>query len=129
MERKTLLLRYLANEGCRYAWQSLKNCIKVLIGRGIYPDEQLMFFRHYVLHLLGFRPIRAITCVVEKMREGPASRATLVMKTICLAQASGLPYLHTPFTDVAHPDRPMKEWAAAWEAAFNLGAGETSMRT
>ncbi len=27
---------------------------------------------------------------------------------------------------IGHADRPMQEWVAAWEAVFNLGAGELS---
>jgi hypothetical protein len=46
------------------------------------------------------------------------------MGAISFAQASGLTYLHTPFSFIAHAERPMPEWAGAWETFFNLGAGE-----
>jgi hypothetical protein len=47
------------------------------------------------------------------------------MNAIGFARASGLDYVHTPFTVIAHADRPMGEWVRAWESLFNLGAGET----
>jgi hypothetical protein len=48
----------------------------------------------------------------------------MVMNAINFARAFGLSYVHSPFTAIQHADRPMKEWVAAWEALFNLGAGE-----
>jgi len=115
--------RYIVTQGCRYAWQCVKNCVKILIGRKLYRDERLVIYRRYILHRLGLRPMVAITCVNQD-DEGAGSRAFHVIKTISLARASGLAYLHAPFTQIAHADRPMQEWAAAWEAVFNFGAGE-----
>ena len=46
------------------------------------------------------------------------------MRAINFARSSGLIYVHTPFSVVRHADRPMEEWAAGWEAFYNLGAGE-----
>ncbi len=48
----------------------------------------------------------------------------MVMGTINFARQFGFTYIHTPFSNVAHADRPMEDWAAAWERLFNLGAGE-----
>lgn len=48
----------------------------------------------------------------------------MVMNALNFARSFGLTYVHTPFTIVHHADRPMEEWAAAWERCFNLGAGE-----
>ena len=63
------------------------------------------------------------TCVAST-REGAGSQALMMMEAIRFASATGLTYLHTPFAEVHHADRPMQAWAAAWEAHFNLGAGE-----
>ena len=127
MRRRHTLRHYIVTQGCRYVWQFLKNCVKPLIGRKLYPDERLVFYRRYILHRLGLRPIGAITIVLNETGEGAGSHAFQVMRTISLARASGLAYLHSPFTHIAHPERPMPEWAAAWETVFNLGAGELSL--
>src|SRR5271154_5985609 len=89
MKRRLPLLRYIVTQGCRYAWQLLKNCIKLLIGRKLYRDERLVFYRQYILHLLGLRPIGAITCALNEVNEGPCSQAFQVMRTIAFARASG----------------------------------------
>lgn len=124
MKQRPLLLRQLAAGSCRYAWQSLKNCVKLLLGRKLYRDAQLVFFRQYILHRLGLRRIRAITCIVTREFEGPGSQAFHIMKTMNCARAFGLEYLHSPFAHISQPDRPMPQWVAAWESLFNLGAGE-----
>jgi hypothetical protein len=46
------------------------------------------------------------------------------MHAIAFARRCGLTYVHSPFKEIAHADRPMKEWAAAWESHFNLGKNE-----
>src|SRR5262249_32207479 len=33
-------------------------------------------------------------------------------------------YVHTPFNEIAHADRPKRAFADAWESHFNLGVGE-----
>jgi hypothetical protein len=124
VEERFPLPLYLVTEGCRYVWQSLKNCVKLPLGRGLYRDDRLVFFRKYILHLVGLRRVWAITCVMDKALEGACSQALFTMRTIDWARASGLQYLHTPFAKIFHADRPMQEWTAAWEALFNLGAGE-----
>jgi hypothetical protein len=124
IEERFPLAWYLLAGGRRYMWQCLKNCIKLPLGRGLYRDDSLVFFRRYILHLVGLRRIWAITSVTDRSSEGAGSQAFLTMRTINWARASGLQYLHTPFTNIFHADRPMQEWAAAWEALFNLGAGE-----
>ncbi len=50
----------------------------------------------------------------------------MLMRAINFARSSGLTYVHTPFTRIEHADRPMEEWAAAWETFFNLGSGEVA---
>ncbi len=118
-----LVFRFLLAAGRRYAWRWLKNCIKVLTGREITFDESGLFLRQYVLHLTGLRTIRKITCTGLR-GEGAGSQALMVMNAINFARAFGLIYAHSPFTIIQHTDRPMEEWVEAWEALFNLGAGE-----
>jgi hypothetical protein len=105
------------------AWRLMKNCIKLLIGRRTYFHDDDLFFRQYVFQLIGLRPIRKITCT-ELRSEGAASQALGIMNAITFARSSGLTYVHAPFSTLAHAERPMQEWAKAWEDLFNLGAGE-----
>jgi hypothetical protein len=97
--------------------------MNALVGRKTPFDESGLFLRQYVLHLTGLRRIRKITCT-GLSGEGAGSQALMVMNAINFARAFGLSYVHSPFTAIQHADRPMKEWVAAWEALFNLGAGE-----
>lgn len=115
---------YIVAEGWHYVWQSLKNCVKLLLGRKLHPDPRLIFFRKYILHLTGLQRIWAVTCATSSIKEGAGSLASLTTCTINFARVSGLAYLHTPLSIVGHADRPMQQWAAAWESVFNLGAGE-----
>jgi hypothetical protein len=124
MKKRFPLLRYIATRSCQYTWQSLKNCVKLLLGRKPYRDEHLMFFRQYLLHRARIRPIRGITSVDYSGYPGAAAQAHRIMNTQNFARVCGFPYLHTPFACINHADRPMQEWAAAWETTFNLGAGE-----
>jgi hypothetical protein len=118
-----LVLRFLVVASCRCTWHSFKNCLKVLIGCDTYFDEKGLFLRRYVLHLTGLRPIREITCRGQR-NEGAGSQAIMIMNAISFARSFGLTYVHTPFTQIQHAERPMQEWVAAWETLFNLGAGE-----
>jgi len=115
--------RLLVAFGRRYVWKSLRNCVTVLFGRKTYLDEEALFFRQCVLHLIGLKPIRKITCLGLR-GEGAGSQALMIMKAINFARSCGLTYVHTPFTRIEHAERPMKEWATSWETFFNLGAGE-----
>src|SRR5580698_509724 len=125
MNQRFLVLQSLArlSRGC--AWRSLKNCVRLLLGRKTQFNEQGLFLRQYVLHLTGLRPIRTVTCLFSK-NEGAGAHALMTMKAITFARSSGLTYVHTPFSAIGHAERPMKEWAAAWEQLFNLGAGEAA---
>lgn len=123
VKRRYLVLGFLVTASAMSAWRFLKNCIKVLIGRDLYFNEQGLFLRQYVLHLTGLRPIRKITCRGHR-GEGPGSQALMVMNAINFARSFGLTYLHTPFTHIQHADRPIQEWVTAWEGLFNLGTGE-----
>ena len=55
---------------------------------------------------------------------GCRAHAVVAICAINFARRSGLTYVHTPFTNIAHADRPMSEWVAVWETHFNVGAGE-----
>jgi hypothetical protein len=48
----------------------------------------------------------------------------MTMNAINFARSYGFEYVHTPFHSIHHAERPMEEWAAAWESLFNLGSGE-----
>lgn len=127
MKRRILLLRYIAIRTCQSTWEWLRNLVRSLQGREREHDERLIFFRQYMLHLTGLQRIRAITSVlnpVGAIHEGAGCQAFVAMWTIATARACGWKYLHTPFSLIAHADRPMPEWVAAWEELFNLGAGE-----
>lgn len=91
-------------------------------GPGI--GEELRFAaRHPVWRLVGPRAARYIACkgIAE---EGAGSQAMMFISTINFARAAGLTYLHRPFQDIAHADRPAQDWAHAWETMFNFGYGE-----
>ena len=50
----------------------------------------------------------------------------MVMNAINFARSFGLIYVHTPFSLIQHAEYPMENWVTAWEALFNLGAGEAA---
>jgi hypothetical protein len=123
VKRLLLALQSLVAIAGRSAWHSLKNGIKVIIGRKTSFNENGLFLRQYFLHLTGLRPIRKITCT-SLPSEGAGSQALMVMNAINFARSFGLDYSHTPFTQIGHAERSMEEWVAAWEKLFNLGTGE-----
>lgn len=123
LKQPFVVLRFLLAAAGISAWHSLKSVIKLLTGRKTSFNENSLFLRQYILHLTGLRPIRRITCT-GLPSEGAGSQALMVMNAINFAHSFGLTYLHTPFTQIQHAERPLEEWATAWEALFNLGAGE-----
>jgi hypothetical protein len=132
LERRTanygyLALRFVVGSGRRFAWRWLRDRIRILLGRKTPLDESGLFLKQYVLHLTGLRKIRKITCTGLR-GEGGGSQALMIMNAINFARVFGFTYVHSPFTEVQHADRPMEKWAAAWESLFNLGAGETVCR-
>jgi hypothetical protein len=118
------VIGFVASAAAGWAWNSLKNIARLLTGRKRLFDDRVPFLRQYLLHRTGLRPIRAVTCVARSGYEGAGSQAFSVIRAINFARAAGLTYVHTPFEDIYHADRPMPEWVAAWETRFNLGAGE-----
>lgn len=122
-EERWLLLRFLARASFGYARSSIKNCVKFLIGRKTYYNDHDLFFRQYVFHVTRIRRITRITCP-GLIGEGPGSQALMLMHAISFARASGLDYVHTPFSCIAHANGREEEWSSVWEQLFNLGAGE-----
>ena len=118
-------LRFLAGGSLHYARSVDKNIVKRALGRPHHFTAGDRLFRQYVRQLSGREKIGRITCI-PSTREGAGSQALMTMRAIEFARARGLTYVHTPFADIHHADRPMREWAAAWESHFNLGAGEAS---
>ncbi len=117
--------RFLAGGSFRYLRSTAKKVVKTALGRPHrYPDGDVLY-RQYVRQLLGGRRLSKITCICST-REGAGSQALLTMRAIQFARAHGLTYTHTPFRTLHHADRPMPDWAAAWEAQFNLGDGEAT---
>jgi hypothetical protein len=121
--RRGYVLRFLVGGAIRSLRHSLKNCIEILSGRDTCFDEKGLFWRQYFLHVTGLRPIRKITCT-GLTGEGAGSQALMIMNAINFTVSFGFSYLHIPFNLIQHGDRPMEEWANAWENLFNLGAGE-----
>jgi hypothetical protein len=120
---KSFVIRFLARGSFRYAKRCVKNCAKILIGRKPYFSAQDIFFWHSLCQVLGVRPIRKITCI-SSTHEGGGAQALMMIRAIAFARECGLMYVHTPFNEIAHADRPMQDWVAAWERHFNIGAGE-----
>lgn len=56
--------------------------------------------------------------------DGAGSQAQAAMSALCFAKAHGLPYVHRPFTTIAHAETDMPTWVRTWEDYFNLGAFE-----
>jgi len=120
---RVYLLQFLLFEGLDYARNRAKNCMKLSIGRKPYFSYENIFFRLYLRQLLGIQPIRKVTCICSR-GEGAGAQALMTMYAITFARTCGLTYVHTPFTAIAHADRPMEQWVDAWEAQFNFGIGE-----
>lgn len=117
--------RFLAAGSLRYLRSAAKHVVKGVLGRPHRYTDTDVLYRQYVRQLMGGPRIARITCRCSTL-EGAGSQALLTMRAIRFARAHGLTYCHTPFRELHHADRPMPEWAAAWEAQFNLGAGETT---
>ena len=59
--------------------------------------------------------------------DGAGSQAQAAMSALCFAKAHGLPYVHRPFTTIAHAETDMATWVRTWEDYFNLGAFERQL--
>jgi len=116
-------LMFLFRSGSGYTRNVFANAIKRLAGRAPFFDATECFFRLYMLYRLGLGRPPTITSR-GLPREGAGSQARHILCAISFARALRLPYAHTPFREIDRADRPMKDWASAWEDEFNLGAGE-----
>ncbi len=119
-------LRLLTFGSLGYAGSLARNVVKGALGRPLHFTADDILFRHYVRQLTGRGRLDRITSVAST-HEGAGSQSLMTMRAIEFARAQGLTYVHTPFTEIHHADRPMHEWAAAWESHFNLGAGEATV--
>jgi hypothetical protein len=128
IKRALLITRLLISEGRYSVLVALKNFVKILIGRKPYFDERRLFLWRSFLHVTGLRKMGTITCRLANS-EGPGSQTLSIMDAINFARCAGLTYVHTPFNEIEHADRPMKEWAAAWETLFKLGVDELACET
>lgn len=120
-------LRLLTVGSLGYARSLAKNVVKGTLGRPSHFTADDILFRQYVRQLTRRGRIDRITCIAST-HEGAGSQSLMIMRAIEFARAQGLTYLHTPFTEIHHADRPMHKWAAAWETHFNLGADEATVR-
>lgn len=119
-------LRLLTFGSLGYARSLAKNVVKGALGRPLHFTANDVLFRQYARQLSGRGRIDRITCIAST-HEGAGSQSLMTMRAIEFARTQGLTYVHTPFTEIHHADRPMPEWAAAWESHFNLGAGEANV--
>jgi hypothetical protein len=115
--------RFLVAGALGYARSWAKNIVKAILGRKSHFTANDVLFRVRFRQLCGGPKLQKITCV-SSTNEGVGSQALMMMGAISFARVAGLTYLHTPFAEIHHADRPMHAWAAAWEAHFNLGEGE-----
>lgn len=122
----TAPLRLLAFGSLGYARSLAKNIVKGALGRPSHFTADDILFRQYVRQLTGRGRIDRITCI-PSTHEGAGSQSLMTMRAIEFARTQGVTYVHTPFAEIHHADRPMHEWAAAWESHFNLGADEAAI--
>src|SRR5580698_1223580 len=113
------VLRLLLRESRHATAEALRNLIRIINGRKPHTDERGPFPWPIVLHLTGIRPLEKITGRPPSC-EGPGSQILSVMNALNFARCAGLAYVHTPFNEIQHADRPTQDWAAAWESLFNL---------
>jgi len=127
LESKAFLLRVLVSSCLLFPINLMKNGVRIVIGRTPISNAQngflLRYWRLYLRGVFGFQKIDRITSIASTA-EGAGSQALRMMHAINVSRAYGLIYIHTPFSEIAHADRPMREWIDAWESHFNLGRGE-----
>lgn len=102
---------------------AVASVIKKSIGKEVYFNRDELFFLDYMLFKLRLYPDVKLTSR-SRREEGAGCQARRAMSAITLSRILDISYVHTPFSEIAHADRPMDAWAEAWEEHFNLGAGE-----
>lgn len=90
-------------------------------GHRITTGEEIRTFLRTLAH---DQSVAGITCAGKT--DGGGAQVVAVMSTLAYSHATGVPYFHTPFTDIRFPDG-QDDWAGRWERFFNLGAGESSI--
>ncbi len=98
------------------------NRLKRKLGRQQLLGPTDVFLKLFLLHALGRKVKFRITC--SERTDGAGAQAHTAISAINFARAFGHTYVHTPFVEIDHADRPMKEWVEAWENLFNLGHDE-----
>ena len=116
-------MRFLLMSGIGVTRNFVANIVKRIIRKKIRFDQSDILFRDYLARSLGVRSELRITSR-GLPNEGAGNQAHLTMLAINFARVLNIPYVHTPFTEIVHADRPMELWLRAWEAEFNLGVGE-----
>lgn len=123
MKIKLYLMRFLLIFGICFTRNFVLNIAKKITRKEVHFNQRDILFRDYLAHSLGVRSEPRITSR-GLPNEGAGNQAHLTMLAINFARVLNIPYVHTPFTEIAHADRPMELWLRAWEAEFNLGVGE-----
>lgn len=85
-----------------------------------------LFLKQFLLHALGRQSRLRITCAGRT--DGAGAQAHTMISAKNFARAYGHTYVHTPFSEIDHADRPMEQWVEGWENLFNLGQGEELLR-
>ena len=85
-----------------------------------------LFLKQFLLHALGRQSRLRITCAGRT--DGAGAQAHTMIAAKNFARAYGHTYVHTPFSEIDHADRPMEQWVEDWENLFNLGQGEELLR-
>ncbi len=123
LRRRFLRFRYVIRMLGALGLRIVKACAGALMGRAGLSDEIHFVIRHPVWRMVGPAAARSISCQ-GLPEEGAGSQALMYISTITFARGAGLTYLHQPFRQISHSDRPMQEWTTAWESMFNFGMGE-----
>ncbi len=90
-----------------------------------YQDECNKFTIIFIKMKLGLATQPAFKLTVKpKSNQGAGIHAWLIIMAMCVANSRRGKYIHTPFSELAHADRPMDEFAGAWENYFSLGLDE-----
>ena len=104
----------------------LTNRVRRLLGYPKKINSTDLFLKQFLLHALGRQSRLRITCADRT--DGAGAQAHTMMSAMNFARAFGHTYVHTPFNEIDHADRPMGQWVEAWENLFNLGQGEELLR-
>ena len=126
-----LLFKYFVRTMFGFCYRSVTNIIKPLIGKEKYFQPYDAFISVYLQNKfrLGRKiPEFEITSSTRPY-EGAATQALMAMYAMNFSLFSGIPYVHTRFSNVAHADRQADDWADAWEEYFNLGFNESVSET